>query len=133
MVGPGKGIDTKRYFVVCSNILGSCMGSTGPGSINPQTERAYWPDFPVVTIGDMVTAQKALIDHLGIRETSCGRGRFHWRYAGPGVVPHDILKWFFRLFRWQPRRKHSALAIAFNEVASQAIMADPNWNNGRLL
>jgi len=66
MVGPGKGIDTDRYFVVCSNILGSCMGSTGPASINPKTGQPYGLDFPVVTIGDMVRAQKALMDHLGI-------------------------------------------------------------------
>ena len=66
MVGPGKGIDTNRYFVICSNILGGCMGSTGPSSINPKTGKPYGLDFPFVTIGDMVRAQKKLMDHLGI-------------------------------------------------------------------
>ncbi|MBW1849758.1 MAG: alpha/beta fold hydrolase, partial [Deltaproteobacteria bacterium] len=68
MVGPGKGIDTEKYFVICSNILGSCMGSTGPSSINPDTERPYGMNFPVVTISDMVKAQRLLIDHLGIKK-----------------------------------------------------------------
>ena len=69
MVGPGKGLDTNKYFVICSNILGSCMGSTGPSSINPKTGKPYGLDFPFVTIGDMVRAQKALMDHLGIKKT----------------------------------------------------------------
>ena len=66
MIGPGKGIDTDRYFVICTNIIGSCMGSTGPGSTNPRTNEPYGLTFPVVTIGDMVMAQKTLLDHLGI-------------------------------------------------------------------
>ena len=66
VVGPGKGIDTEKYFVICSNILGSCMGSTGPASINPKTDKPYGLDFPMVTVGDMVDAQKRLIEHLGI-------------------------------------------------------------------
>jgi len=68
MVGPGKGIDTDRYFVICSNVLGGCMGTTGPSSPNPVTGRPYGLDFPVVTIGDMVKVQKALLDHLGITQ-----------------------------------------------------------------
>ena len=67
MVGPGKGIDTDKYFVICPNIIGSCMGSTGPSSINPATGDPYGFNFPMVTIGDMVKAQKALLDHLGIK------------------------------------------------------------------
>ncbi len=69
MVGPGKPVDTNRYFVICSNILGSCMGSTGPSSINPETSRPYGLDFPMMTIGDMVVTQKALIDHTLLQRT----------------------------------------------------------------
>jgi homoserine O-acetyltransferase len=129
MVGPGKGIDTDRFFVVCSNIIGSCLGSTGPSSINPATGRPYALDFPVVTIGDMVAAQKALIDHLGIDRLLC--------VIGGSIGGMQVLEWTLRY----PERvaaaiplattmRHSALAIAFNEVARQSIMADPNWNHG---
>jgi homoserine O-acetyltransferase len=129
MVGPGKGIDTNRYFVICSNILGSCMGTTGPSSLNPQTNRSYGLDFPVVTIGDMVSAQKRLLDHLGIEKILA--------VIGGSIGGMQVLEWAIRF----PERvhsaiplatttKHSALAIAFNEVARQAIMADPNWNGG---
>jgi homoserine O-acetyltransferase len=129
MVGPGKGIDTDQYFVVCSNIIGSCCGSTGPASINPETGKEYGTRFPVVTIGDMVEAQKALLDHLGI-DTLLS-------VIGGSVGGMQVLEWCARF----PKRvrsavplattsRHSALAIAFNEVARQAIMADPNWNEG---
>jgi homoserine O-acetyltransferase len=129
MVGPGKGIDTGRFFVICANVIGSCMGSTGPSSINPATGRAYGLDFPVVTIGDMVAAQKALIDHLGIGRLLC--------VVGGSIGGMQVLEWCVRY----PERvvsaiplattmRHSALAIAFNEVARQSIMADPNWNHG---
>jgi homoserine O-acetyltransferase len=129
MVGPGKGIDTNTYFVVCANILGSCMGSTGPSSVNPATGRAYGLDFPVVTIGDMVTAQKALIDHLGIEKLLC--------VVGGSIGGMQVLEWSVRypemVFSAIPlatTMRHSALAIAFNEVARQSIMADPHWNHG---
>lgn len=129
MVGPGKGIDTDKYFVICSNILGSCMGSTGPASINPSTGRPYGIDFPFVTIGDMVRAQKALLDHLGIRRLLAvvggsigGMQVLEWSIRYPGMVAAAI--------PLASTMRHSALAIAFNEVARQAIMADPNWNNG---
>jgi len=129
MVGPGKGIDTNKYFVVCSNILGSCMGSTGPCSINPETEYPYGLDFPFVTIGDMVQAQKALIDHLGIKKILS--------VIGGSIGGMQVLEWCVRYpemvasaIPLATTTKHSALAIAFNEVARQAIMADPNWNNG---
>ena len=129
MVGPGKGIDTDKYFVICSNIIGSCMGSTGPCTINPRTVRAYGLDYPVVTIGDMVTAQKALIDHLGIEKLMC--------VIGGSIGGMQVLEWCVRYPQMvvsaiplATTMKHSALAIAFNEVARQAIMADPNWNNG---
>jgi len=129
MVGPGKGIDTDRYFVVCANILGSCMGTTGPGAANPETGRPYGLDFPVVTIGDMVDVQRALLDHLGIDRLLS--------VVGGSVGGMQVLEWAVRY----PERvasaiplattvKHSALTIAFNEVARQAIMADPNWSGG---
>jgi len=129
MVGPGKGIDTNKYFVICSNILGSCMGSTGPCSINPKTVLPYGLDFPVVTIGDMVCAQKALIDHLGIKKLLA--------VVGGSIGGMQVLEWCVRyperVFGAIPlatTTRHSALAIAFNEVARQAIMADPKWNDG---
>jgi homoserine O-acetyltransferase len=129
MVGPGKGVDTNKYFVICSNILGSCMGSTGPSSINPKTDRPFGLDFPLVTIGDMVNAQKALIDHLGIKRLLC--------VTGGSIGGMQVLEWCLRypemVFSAVPlasTMRHSALAIAFNEVARQAIMADPKWNNG---
>jgi len=129
MVGPGKGIDTDKYFIVCSNIIGSCMGSTGPCTINPETVLPYGLDFPVVTIGDMVAAQKALIDHLGVKKLLA--------VVGGSIGGMQVLEWCVKYpemvtsaIPLASTTKHSALAIAFNEVARQAIMADPNWNNG---
>ena len=129
MVGPGKGIDTNKYFIVCSNILGSCMGSTGPCAHNPKTMEPYGHDFPVVTIGDMVRAQKALLDHLGIKKVLS--------VIGGSIGGMQVLEWSVRYPEMvvsavplATTTRHSALAIAFNEVARQAIMADPNWKNG---
>jgi homoserine O-acetyltransferase len=129
MVGPGKGIDTEKYFVICSNILGSCVGSTGPSSTNPDTGRPYGTDFPMITIGDMVKCQKALLDHLQIERLLC--------VIGGSVGGMQVLEWAVRYpdmvkaaIPLATTTRHSALAIAFNEVARQAIMADPNWNNG---
>ena len=129
MVGPGKGIDTEKYFVVCPNIIGSCMGSTGPGSVNPETGKEYGHRFPVVTIGDMVRAQKALMDHLQIRKVLA--------VIGGSIGGMQVLDWTVRYphmvrsaIPLATTTRHSALAIAFNEVARQAIMADPNWNAG---
>ena len=129
MIGPGKGIDTNKYFVICSNIIGSCMGSTGPCTINPKTVLPYALDFPVVTIGDMVKAQKALLDHLGIHKILS--------VVGGSIGGMQVLEWCVRYadmvesaIPLATTTKHSALAIAFNEVARQAIMADPKWNNG---
>jgi len=129
MIGPGKGIDTDRYFVICINVIGSCMGSTGPGATNPSTSEPYGLTFPVVTIGDMVMAQKILLDHLGIPKLLA--------VVGGSVGGMQVLEWCLRF----PERvkaaiplattmRHSALAIAFNEVARQAIMADPDWRGG---
>jgi homoserine O-acetyltransferase len=129
MVGPGKAIDTHKYFVICSNIIGSCMGSTGPCTINPKTIMPYGLDFPVVTIGDMVTAQKALMDYLGIQKILA--------VVGGSIGGMQVLEWCVRYPKTvtaaiplASTTRHSALAIAFNEVARQAIMADPQWNNG---
>lgn len=129
MVGPGKGIDTDKYFVICSNILGSCMGSTGPASIDPGTGKPYGLTFPLVTIGDMVAAQKALIEHLEIKKLLC--------VVGGSIGGMQVLEWAIRYpemvvsaIPLASTTKHSALAIAFNEVARQAIMADPKWNQG---
>ena len=129
MVGPGKGIDTDKYFIICSNIIGSCMGSTGPCTLNPKTVMPYGLEFPVVTIGDMVKAQKALVDSLGIKQllgavggSVGGMQVLEWCVRYPGMVAAAI--------PLATTTRHSALAIAFNEVARQAIMSDPNWNNG---
>ena len=129
LVGPGKGIDTNKYFVICPNILGSCMGSTGPGSINPETEKPYALDFPMMTIGDMVTTQKILIDHLGIAKLRA--------VIGGSVGGMQILEWCVRYpdavqaaVPIATTMRHSALAIAFNEIARQSIISDPNWNKG---
>lgn len=129
VVGPGKGIDTDKYFVLCTNILGSCMGSTGPASIHPETGKPYGLKFPMVTIGDMVKAQKQLVDHLGITELLA--------VVGGSVGGMQVLEWCIRYpemvraaIPLATTMRHSAMAIAFNEVARQAIMADPNWNKG---
>ena len=129
MIGPGKGIDTDKYFVVCANVLGGCMGSTGPMSVNPKTGRPYGMSFPFVTIADMVRTQKALLDHLGIDKllsliggSMGGMQVLQWAIQYPEMVRSAI--------PLATTMRHSALGIAFNEVARQAIVADPNWNNG---
>ncbi len=132
MVGPGKPIDTDRYFVISSNVIGGCMGSTGPASTNPATGRPYGLDFPVVTIRDMVRAQAMLIDHLGIDTLFC--------VAGGSMGGMQVLQWVAsypqRVFSALPiacATKHSAQNIAFHEVGRQAVMADPDWHQGRYL
>ncbi|WP_461833629.1 homoserine O-acetyltransferase MetX [Desulfothermus sp.] len=129
MIGPSKAIDTNKFFVVCSNVIGGCMGSTGPGSIDPKTNKPYGLRFPLVTIGDMVRAQKKLIEHLKIDRILAviggsmgGMQALEWSVRYPEMVNGAILI--------ATTSKHSAMAIAFNEVARQAIMNDPNWNNG---
>jgi homoserine O-acetyltransferase len=129
MIGPGKAFDTDKYFVVCSNIIGGCKGSTGPSSLNPNTKRAYGLDFPVITIGDVVNAQKHLVDYLGI-------GRL-LSVAGGSMGGMQVLEWMVSYPEMVRSAipiataiKHSPQQIAFNEVGRQAIMADPNWNGG---
>jgi len=129
MVGPGKPIDTERYFVICANVLGSCMGSTGPKSINPATGKAFGLSFPVITIGDMVKAQAALLDHLDIADVFC--------VIGGSMGGMQVLDWATRfparVFSAIPiatTARHSAQNIAFHEVGRQAIMADPQWRGG---
>jgi homoserine O-acetyltransferase len=129
MIGPGKGFDTDRYFVICSNVIGGCKGSTGPSSINPAAGREYGVEFPLVTVGDMVRAQKLLIDHLGIERLLCvsggsmgGMQALQWAVAYPEAVASCVAI--------AATQKHSPMQIAFNEVGRQAIMADPKWNKG---
>jgi homoserine O-acetyltransferase len=132
LIGPGKPIDTRRYFVICANILGGCMGSTGPASTNPKTGKPYGLDFPVITIGDMVEAQVRLIDHLGIEQL--------FSVAGGSMGGMQVLEWAARhpdrVFTAMPIATaawHSAQNIAFHEVGRQAVMADPDWCGGDYL
>ncbi|MBF0482121.1 MAG: homoserine O-acetyltransferase [Desulfovibrionaceae bacterium] len=129
MIGPGKGLDTDKYFVICANVLGGCMGSTGPGSTDPATGKPYGLSFPLVTIGDMVRAQRRLVDHLGVDRLLA--------VVGGSMGGMQVLEWAVRY----PDRvaaavplatsaRHTALHIAFHEVARQAILADPDWNGG---
>ncbi|MDX2149554.1 MAG: homoserine O-acetyltransferase [Bryobacteraceae bacterium] len=129
MIGPGKAFDTDRYFVICSNVLGGCRGTTGPGSLNPATGCPYAMAFPVITIGDMVRLQKKLIDHLGIPKlltvaggSMGGMQALQWAVAWPDNVAS--------VMPIASTARHSAQQIAFNEVGRQAIMADPDWNGG---
>jgi len=128
-IGPGKAFDTNRFFVICSNVLGSCYGSSGPKEINSLTGKPYGLSFAVVTVGDMVRAQKKLIDDLGIERLLC--------VAGGSMGGMQVLEWAARY----PQRLHAAIPlastahhspmlIAFSEVGRQAIYADPYWNNG---
>ncbi|MCC2097635.1 MAG: homoserine O-acetyltransferase [Hyphomicrobiales bacterium] len=132
MVGPGRLIDTDRYFVICSNVIGGCMGSTGPSSINPQTGKPYGLSLPVITIGDMVRAQAMLVDHLGIDQLFC--------VAGGSMGGMQVLQWASaygdRVFSAMPIAtgpRHSSQNIAFHEVGRQAIMADRDWRGGRYM
>jgi homoserine O-acetyltransferase/O-succinyltransferase len=129
MIGPGKAFDTDQYFVICSNVLGGCRGTTGPGSINPATGAAWAMSFPIVTIGDMVRLQKLLVDHLGIPRLLS--------VAGGSMGGMQALEWAVtypdRVASAMPiatTARHSAQQIAFNEVGRQAIMADLDWNGG---
>ncbi|WP_045835133.1 homoserine O-acetyltransferase [Hyphomicrobium sp. 99] len=129
MVGPGKPIDTNRFFVICSNVVGGCMGSTGPASINPKTGAPYGLTFPVITVGDMVEAQARLIDYLGIDQL--------FAVIGGSMGGMQVLEWASRykdrVFAAVPIATaawHSSQNIAFHEVGRQAVMADPEWSGG---
>ncbi len=128
-IGPGKAFDTNRFFVICSNVIGSCYGSSGPMSIDPATGKPYGLHFPVVTIGDMVRAQVKLIDHLGIDQLLCvtggsmgGMQALEWAAHHPHRVKAAI--------PLATTARHSPMLIAFSEVGRQAIYADPAWNEG---
>ena len=130
MVGPGKPIDTTRYFVICPNVVGACMGTTGPSSTNPATGKPWGLEFPVITIRDMVRAQAMLLNHLGIETL--------FSVAGGSMGGMQVLQWAAsypqRVFSALPiacATRHSAQNIAFHEVGRQAIMADPDWRGGR--
>ncbi|MBN9431667.1 MAG: homoserine O-acetyltransferase [Bosea sp.] len=132
VVGPGKPIDTDRFFVICSNVVGGCMGSTGPASTNPATGQPYGLDLPLITIPDMVRAQAMLVDALGIDQLFC--------VAGGSMGGMQVLQWAVaypeRVFTALPIAtgpRHSSQNIAFHEVGRQAIMADPDWRGGRYL
>lgn len=132
IVGPGKPVDTDRFFVVCSNVVGSCMGSTGPASLNPSTNRPYATDLPILTIPDMVRAQAMLIDRLGIDTL--------FAVIGGSMGGMQVLQWAAahgdRVFAALPvatGARHSSQNIAFHEVGRQAVMADPDWRGGRYI
>ncbi len=128
-IGPGKAFDTDRYFVICSNVIGGCQGSTGPSSINPATGKEYGLSFPLITVGDMVRAQVHLVDHLGIPKLLAvaggsmgGMQALQWAVAYPDRVAASI--------PIATTAKHSPQQIAFNQVGRAAIMADPNFQGG---
>jgi len=130
MIGPGKGIDTNKYFVICSNVLGGCKGTTGPGSINPATGRPWGLDFPVITIPDMVRVQKAMIDKLGIKKLLA--------IIGGSMGGMQVLEWAIRypdsmvsVIPIATTARLSAQSIAFNAVGRNAIIGDPNFQNGQ--
>lgn len=129
MVGPSKPIDTDRFCVICANVLGSCMGSSGPSSEDPATGEPYGMTFPVITIGDMVRAQELLISHLGIDRLYAvvgGSMGGMQTLAWAALFPHRVA----RAVVIASAARHSAQNIAFHEVGRQAIMADPKWRGG---
>ena len=132
LVGPGLPIDTDRFFVICANHIGGCMGSTGPASVNPETGEPYGLDFPVITIPDMVRAEAMLVDKLGIDDVFC--------VIGGSMGGMHVLEWadsyrdkVFAAIPIATAARHSSQNIAFHEVGRQAVMADPDWRQGRYL
>jgi homoserine O-acetyltransferase len=130
MVGPGRPIDTDRYFVISANVLGGCMGTTGPASTDPATGKPYGLNLPVITIRDMVRAQAMLLDRLGIEQLLC--------VLGGSMAGMQVLQWAAsfpeRVFSAVPiacAARHSSQNIAFHEVGRQAVMADPDWCGGK--
>ncbi|MCA9965668.1 MAG: homoserine O-acetyltransferase [Anaerolineales bacterium] len=128
-IGPGKAFDTNRFFIICSNVLGSCYGSSGPATIDPASGQPYGLRFPVVTVGDMVRAQARLVEHLGIEQLLC--------VAGGSMGGMQVLEWAAHhptklkaAIPLATTARHSPMLIALSEVGRQAIYADPYWNNG---
>ena len=131
-IGPGKPIDTNKFFVVCLNNLGGCRGSTGPTTVNPETGRVYGPDFPIVTVADWVRSQERLMRRLGISQWAAvvggslgGMQVMQWAISFPNLLRHAVVI--------AAAPKLSAQNIAFNEVARQAIFADPDFHDGHYL
>ncbi len=129
MIGPGKPLDSDRFFIICSNVLGGCMGSTGPGCINPKNGHKWKLSFPLITITDMVGAQRRLIDHLGIARLFCviggsmgGMQALQWAVDFPDRV--------FSVAAIATAARHSAQNISFHEIGRQAVVADPEWMDG---
>ena len=129
MIGPGKAFDTRKYFVICSNVIGSCRGSTGPASTDPATGRPYGSRFPMVTVGDMVRAQRELLRHLGVERLLAvaggslgGNQALQWTVAYPEMVEGCVAI--------ATCASLSAQGIAWNEIGRQAIVSDPAWNGG---
>ncbi len=129
IIGPGKALDTNRFFVICINVLGSCYGSTGPASLNPKTNKPYAMSFPVITIRDMVKAQYITLKKLGIPKLAMvvggslgGMQALEWAIMYPKFVERTVVI-------AAPARLYPQ-AIAFNEVQRRAIMSDPDWKNG---
>ena len=132
MVGPDRPIDTNKYFVICSNVLGGCVGTTGPNDINPETSKIYGLDFPTITIRDMVRVQKILIDELKINKLVS--------VIGGSMGAMQVLQWAATypesvksIISVAGSLKHSAQNIAFDEAGRQSIMLDPKWHNGQYL
>jgi homoserine O-acetyltransferase/O-succinyltransferase len=132
LIGPGRPIDTSRYFVICSNVLGSCYGSTGPSSLDPDTGRAYGMRFPIIAIRDMVESQRLLINHLGVKRLALvaggsigGQQALEWAVAYPELVEKVAVV--------AATAAVTAQAVAFSEVERQTIMADPRWLAGDYL
>jgi homoserine O-acetyltransferase len=130
MIGPGKAFDTDRFFVVSTNLLGGCRGTTGPSSINPLNGRPYATDFPVITVADMVRAERAFLDELGIRRLAAiaggslgGMQALEWAVLYPDQV--DSIVAIASTHALQPQ------GVAWNAIARNAIMADPDWQGGR--
>jgi len=132
MIGPGKPFDTNKYFIICPNVIGGCKGSTGPSSVNPETGSSYNLDFPNITIGDMVKAQKHLISFLGIKKLLS--------VAGGSMGGMQVLEWAIRYpdsvlsaIPVATSARLSVQGIAFDIVGRHAIYADKNWNNGEYI
>ncbi|MBM7867344.1 homoserine O-acetyltransferase [Heliobacterium gestii] len=129
LIGPGKSFDTNRFFIICSNVLGGCRGTTGPASVNPATGKPYGMDFPVYTVRDMVRVQKALVNHLGIERLLL--------VAGGSMGGMQVLEWGVNypemmdgLLPIATAGRTTAMGIAFNEIMRRTIMLDPAWNGG---